>query len=159
MPGIKITFGPRWRDILGRFATAEKALQDGRGEMMKNLGRRWVTLARQEAPKGKTGQFRRGIGYRISMAGKYATLETGSPQPLGRWITGGTKAHAIVPVHASALSFLWAKMGGKRVFFKRVWHPGTKPNPYHKRATKRWRPHAYKELRRIALDFKTRVTR
>lgn len=38
----------------------------------------------------------------------------------------GTNAHEIKPVTAQALHF---KQNGKEVFYKKVNHPGTKPNP------------------------------
>ncbi len=43
----------------------------------------------------------------------------------------GTRPHIIVPQRAEMLRF---KVGGKIVFAHKVTHPGTKPNPYLRRA-------------------------
>lgn len=44
----------------------------------------------------------------------------------------GTDPHVIEPIRpGGVLSFVWA---GERVFFKKVNHPGTKPNPFLKDA-------------------------
>ena len=45
----------------------------------------------------------------------------------------GTNAHEIKPVNAQALHF---KQNGKDVFYKKVNHPGTKPNPVMRMAAR-----------------------
>lgn len=45
----------------------------------------------------------------------------------GMYVEFGTLAHVIEPVNKKALS--WKSDGG-RVFAKRVFHPGTKPQPF-----------------------------
>lgn len=45
----------------------------------------------------------------------------------------GTAAHEIKPVTAQALHF---KQNGKDVFYKKVYHKGTKPNPVLRNAAK-----------------------
>ena len=54
-------------------------------------------------------------------------LVAGKPWP---WVIGGTRPHVIEARNASALSFEWR---GEQVFFRRVHHPGTHPNPFHLR--------------------------
>ena len=50
----------------------------------------------------------------------------GGTAPYVKGLEDGTPAHVIMPKNAQALSFL---MGGERVFFKKVNHPGTQA--YH----------------------------
>lgn len=56
------------------------------------------------------------------------------------FVNEGTKPHVILPKRATVLSFFWARKG-IHAFFKKVNHPGTKPNPFLwkalKKATKR----------------------
>ena len=51
--------------------------------------------------------------------------------PYWKDVQFGTRPHEIRPVRAKALRFKWH---GKYVYFKRVQHPGTKPNPFITRA-------------------------
>jgi len=46
------------------------------------------------------------------------------------YVNFGTAAHIIVPSNKKALKF---KVNGKDVFSKRVFHPGTQPNPFFER--------------------------
>lgn len=48
------------------------------------------------------------------------------------FVEKGTAPHLIVPVNASVLAFEGA--GGELVFTRLVHHPGTKPNPFMRRA-------------------------
>lgn len=43
------------------------------------------------------------------------------------FIENGTRPHAIVARHASVLRFT---VGGRTIFRRRVWHPGTKARPF-----------------------------
>ena len=152
---ITVTSTPPFRDVLGRFAKAEKQFLESKREGMRNLGRRWVAIARDEAPYGKTGKFRKSIAYRTSQSGSTVGFSTYSAQPLGKWITQGTKAHFIRARRVRFLRFDWPKgpNGPGIYFFRKVNHPGTKPNPYHERATARWMPEADMELRRISRKY------
>lgn len=56
----------------------------------------------------------------------------------GRFVREGTRPHTIKPRESGGvLAFQWQ---GQTVFFKRVHHPGTKPNPYHIRTLAQARP-------------------
>jgi len=61
-----------------------------------------------------------------------SSMEIGATAPHSVYVHEGTRPHEILPVRAKALRFNWR---GKIVFFKRVRHPGTKPNPFVKRTT------------------------
>ncbi|RJX17540.1 MAG: hypothetical protein C4575_12925 [Desulforudis sp.] len=153
---ISVTSKPPFRDILGRFTKADKGLLEDKREGMRNLGRRWVAIAREEAPLGKTGKFRKSIGYRTNQSGQTVGFSTFSAKPLGRWIIEGTPAHGIWTRRAfGVLRFFWEKgfNGPGIYFFRSVTHPGTKPNPFHERATDRWMPEADVELRRISRKY------
>ena len=160
MPGIRTTVQPSFRDILGRFTKANKELLNDKRKMMKQLGSKMVGFERAEAPK-KTGRFAKGIHYKTFVRGEIIEMRTYSPEPLGTYITKGTKAHLIVARKASALRFFWESgpRGAGIYFFKWVMHPGTKPNPYVDRAYARWYPGAKIELSRIALNYKSRVVK
>ena len=79
----------------------------------------------QNAPR-KTGVYQRSIEYdgdkTITANANYSAD-----------IEYGTNAHEIKPVTAQALHF---KQNGKEVFYKKVKHPGTKPNPVMRMAAR-----------------------
>ena len=58
--------------------------------------------------------------------GQVTTVWTGesSKSFIPQILESGAKAHAIVAKNASALAFLWPKVGPGMFFFKQVWHPG-----------------------------------
>jgi len=159
MAEINVTIKPPFRDIHGRFVKADARLIEDRREMVRHLGRRWVELARSEAPE-KTGKFKRGIGFKTYVRGTAITLQSYRPEPLGTWITGGTKAHIIRAKHAKALRFYWANgpHGAGMYSFRAVHHPGTKPNPYPARAYPKWKPEAHEQLRRISRNYVQTIT-
>lgn len=95
----------------------------------------WEEFARQAAPiiteavreeAPGTGRYRNRIYVRRGITG----LQLVAQRPW-RWVIGGTRPHEIRPRNARALSFEWR---GEQVFFRRVQHPGTHPNPFHLRA-------------------------
>lgn len=150
-----LTATPTFRDVLGRFAVAEKELLEAKRDEMRTLGRRAVVLLRAEAPKD-TDKFAAWIRFRTFVRGETVGFTTSSLQPLGLWIVGGTKAHTIVPRGPGyPLRF---EVGGKTVFSYRVRHPGTKPNPYPERATKRLEGESQQALARISLRYVAKVT-
>jgi len=147
-PMLKVEITPPLRDLQGRFAKAEKKLLALRREQLRDLGRRFVAVAREEAPR-KTGKFAKGIGFKTYERGKGGAMElrVTDPQPLGKWIRGGTKPHVIVPVRARCLHFF--TRSGDEVFTMKVHHPGTKPSPYQERAMKRMTPEIDKSLKKL----------
>lgn len=156
---LKVYTRPGFKQIYNRYKSADKKRQDNQREEVKHLGQKWVEIAKQEAPEGRTGRFRKAIFYRTYVKGDMIELRTYHPEPLGTWITKGTRPHIIRAKNKKALRFLWER--GPRSsetftafhFYKWVSHPGTKANPYHIRATKRWRPAAIVALRKIVQRF------
>ena len=120
-------------------------------KIMQKEKRALVRAARDEAPKD-TGQFARGIngivldGYNGLI--KVEIFVRGPSAWLLPLIVGGTKPHEIPTGGAPAqmakgypLRFYWENgPNGPGVYrYWRVWHPGTKPNPFPSRALrKRW---------------------
>ena len=86
-------------------------------------------LVRQEAPV-KTGDLRRSVQQRSS--GLEGEVSVGAPYAV--FVASGTQPHIIRPVRARALRF---EVGSEVVFAMRVQHPGTKANPFVKRAADR----------------------
>ncbi len=174
--GLSIEVRPTFRDLQGKFARADKALLDAKREGMRSLGRQWVAIARDEAPKGKTGKFAKSIAFRTFESGSTVGFNTYSAMPLGRFIREGTKAHKIAAKSKKALYFFFGKAGMYAVVPKgggfkthvrggKLWigkgyvqHPGTRANPYHTRATARWMTLADMELRRMSLRYSATLT-
>lgn len=155
--GFSIEVKPPFRDVIGRFAFAtDKLLKDYR-VMVQGVGREYTIVAKREAPLGKTGKFRDSISYRTSIRGQNIKLEILYLQPLGSYITKGTRKHPIVG--NPLLVFYWAKgpRGAGIYYFRSVMHPGTKPNPFNERAWKKIRPKTRVNLGRIARDWIVRV--
>jgi hypothetical protein len=73
-----------------------------------------------------------------------------------RFVEYGTRPHAIVARRASALRFFWRKgpAGPGTYFYRRVWHPGTRPYKFGWNASHS----AYRVLGR-RLDEMTRAAR
>lgn len=93
------------------------------------------------APR-KTGVYQRSIEYDgdktvIANANYSADIEY------------GTNAHEIKPVNAQALHF---KQNGKDVFYKKVNHPGTQPNPIMRMAART----VQKEIPKIFKELQTK---
>lgn len=150
---------PTFRDLKGRFATANKDLLNFRRNQMRPEMNRLVGITKAEAPK-KTGQFREGIFSRIFVSGNAITGKVFMPQPLGKWIIRGTKRHPIPKsLGGKILRFFWPKgpKGPGIYFFRQVDHPGTKPNPFTDRALKTWLPGAERQLRRVSTRWITKA--
>lgn len=86
---------------------------------------------RREAPKGRTGFLADSIVGPIQIGPATFGINIGAPY--WQYVYLGTPPHTIKAVNAKALYFYWAKVG-EWVFFKKVEHPGTSPNPFVDRA-------------------------
>lgn len=155
---ISVKINPGFQQIGRKARAAHKKMMDQKRESMRLLGRALVIDLQKEAPKGKTGKFAKGHSYKTFEVGDKIEMRAYIPKPIGDWIRFGTKPHAIV-AKGRALKFLWEK-GPKSNseftafhFYKRVWHPGTKPNRYDIRAKAKWQPKAIVELRKMARVF------
>lgn len=146
---IRVTAKPPFRDLKGRFTKAEEGLLEDRREMVRALGRRYVEIAREEAPE-RTGKFKKSLIFRTFIKGQAVGFSAYSAQPLGTYIVEGTQAHIIRAKKARALRF---QVGGEWVFRRAVHHPGTQANPYHERAQERWEPEAAIQLARISRNY------
>jgi hypothetical protein len=146
-----ITSDPTTRELVRRVIAANDGIERDRRAMLKGQGRRFVSFAQDEAPK-RTGVFASKIFYRTFSRGDVEELNVFTPQPLGKWITEGTRPHVIRAKRARFLRFYWPKVG-RVVYFKSVNHPGTKANPFMSRAYRRWLPGARADLRLIAQNW------
>lgn len=151
---IKIEAAPSFRDLQGRWARAEDAQLDQRRDEVRFLGRKLRGYMQEEAPK-KTGDFARSHRFRTFVANGRTGFTMTAQYPLKNFIVKGTRAHEIKARRANFLRF---EVGGKVVFAKRVWHTGTKPNPYDQRALNRWEVDADLALNRIAQRWVKEVT-
>lgn len=151
---IKYEARPTFRDLSGRFTRANRDLLENRREWVRYEGRRFVSIAQRRAPK-KSGDFADGIRYRTFGSGDTIGFTSSVPQPLGKWIIGGTKPHTILG--RPYLAFFWERLN-KRVVFRSVNHPGTKPNPFIRQSYEEWRPGAEQTFRRISTRWVTTVS-
>ena len=163
MAKITITARPPFREITGRWAAAHEQLLQDKRKLIQAEAARMRDLAREEAPK-RHGKFAQGIRYRTFISGMDVGFEIQVPAPLGDWIALGTPPHVIEAKNKRALKFLW--MNGPKSssnftayhFYRRVFHPGTKPNPFLSRAFARWLPGARAGWRQISRDFIRNIT-
>lgn len=106
---------------------------------LREVGKTYQPALKSETPR-RTGKLVRSTGIRIKGRAEDQRLEVRqsakSPNGslYGRFVRQGTRPHEIRPVRANALR--WEDGSGVH-FAKKVNHPGTKPNPYHKRALDR----------------------
>lgn len=123
----------------------ERAFRSWNGTLGQWLNKKTIlatTYARDAAP-GPTGRpnNRTGINYGtgqlrreiVSARSRWKTELEGQVIAVPKhalMVHEGTRPHTILPKSSPVLSFKWAKAGGKRVYFKRVNHPGTRRNPY-----------------------------
>jgi hypothetical protein len=128
------------RGALGRFESmAATGVRDEMVVVAEGLREEIERLYREAAPRRKDSgdrppraaqTFAESIEARLVETGDGFTLSVGTSQgDLAQWIREGTRAHEIVPRQARALSFFWPRAGA-HVTFARVWHPGTRPNPW-----------------------------
>lgn len=158
MPKMNLEFvvKPSFRDLAGRWAEADAALLKTKREEMRSLGRTAVSYLRREAPK-KTGKFAAGIRFQTRESGDTIRLTTSAPQPLGKWIVGGTQPHEITP-RGSGYPLRFQAADGSIVRTYRVRHPGTEPNPYPSRAWQQLRPTARAGLSHMASRYTAKLT-
>ena len=95
---------------------------------LRRLGRRIQANARRRvAPHSRTGRLEQSIGFDVRVIGGQARLENFATAPHAKYFHDGTRAHAIRPINARALKF---SVGGRTVFARHVWHPGTRGIPF-----------------------------
>jgi hypothetical protein len=154
MPGAAFEYraAPTFRDLQGRFARAERGLLADRLPLVRELGRRFVTLAQEEAPGGPGRTVARQVGYRTFNEGDAVGFRT-TLGPIAKYhVTGtglyGPRGAVIRPRRARALHFT---VGGREVFARFV--RGVRPSPMLGVAYRRWLPGAREGLRRLSLNY------
>lgn len=110
----------------GAMARLTKSPSGMVGQWMDKKGYRLVRYAKAQAGVD-TGDLRRSISHRTT-GRAYGILTTVSATDRKAMMHHeGTRAHRIEARRAKVLRF---SMGGRTVYAKQVWHPGTKPNRY-----------------------------
>lgn len=118
---------------------------------MDRAGPELRSAIKREAPVGEgpgAGRLRDSVRYSRSTRAILVRGEFRAHTPYTRYVVDGTRPHIIRPVAARALH--WRDAGGDH-FARLVRHPGTRPNPFARRAADRM--HAQlKEWFREAID-------
>lgn len=128
--------------LVGLFEGSVQDIRKEAIEMSILLSNRWVEIAREEAPK-KSGNFAESIVSEVFEEESEVGFKAYRAAPLGGWINHGTQAHEILPRSSNkkgVLSFFWENgpKGPGDYVFKKVNHPGAKPNEYYDRAMNRF---------------------
>ncbi len=88
-------------------------------------------------PRG-TGELARKTGVEVaSTSGNRITAVAVIDVTYGEFVIQPTRPHVIRAKRGRALRFNWPKAGGV-VFFAKVNHPGTRPNPFFSQVIGRW---------------------
>lgn len=103
--------------------------------------------AKSLAPS-KTGRLRGQI--RVKMAADGLSGEVVSRSKYSAYVEYNTRAHIIRAKKAKMLKFT---SGGKTVFRKQVFHPGTREQPFMRPALEQEEPHFIREMGQIARDL------
>jgi hypothetical protein len=99
---------------------------------------RMTTELKRTAPVGATGDLSRNTGVEVVSADRRTVkAEARIDVDYAEVVVQGSRAHPIVATNAQALRFYWPKKGAV-VFFRRVNHPGTTPNPFFERVVSKW---------------------
>lgn len=93
------------------------------------------TLLDISEPKKRTGQLHASQSVRPSMGATSAKIELRYDAPQAEYTNDGTRPHVIVPKRAKVLAFT---VNGRRVFARRVNHPGNKGTHWFDKTTKAW---------------------
>ncbi len=102
------------RDVIGRFARFEQPLLDIRRDELRDLGRRYVKVLQEEAPKD-TGRLQKGISFDTYVKKPDVELRIVSKETYTMYVLRGTRPHS---APWSALQG-WADRHGIPVFL--VW--------------------------------------
>lgn len=111
------------------FKRSPKIVGSALEKATKDSGKLILATEKSEVPI-KTGQLRRSItlDYRPISVSIYPSVKYALP------VHDGQEPHTIVPLTKKVLRF---KVGGKWVYARRVYHPGTKGNPFVERTVAR----------------------
>lgn len=120
-----------FRDVLGRFAKAQKEVVGINRELVREAGRLYIRSLRDEAPVGETRRLRDSFSFKTFERPTGLDLRVYSSDPNIQYVIKETAPHEIAG--GPYLAFFWSKVG-QPVVLRRVMHPGTKANPFHERA-------------------------
>jgi hypothetical protein len=148
-----------YRDALGRFAAYEARTEAVQRDTLRRAVQMLTAAIRAAGPRSERGGPHAvdGIVFRTRITGRgvvEASIQaTGPKRHLIPMIRFGTRPHEIRPRRAGGvLRFRWAAGGnGSGVyFFRRVRHPGTRPNDFVMRTWTRMQSSVFADLRGIA---------
>jgi hypothetical protein len=128
------------RELATRMDNVDSVINVSLNEGLRKIGRlivpnKGIGPLANATPK-RSGKLARSTFFRIVGGIKNQWLEVLQPAQspdgafYGGYVRDGTPAHVILPRKAKALRFV---IQGRVVFAMKVNHPGTSPNPYHKR--------------------------
>lgn len=134
-------------ELASRYREVDSVINISLNEGLRKIGRllvpnKGIGPLANATPK-RTGKLARSTFFRIVGGINNQWLEVLQPAQspdgafYGGYVREGTPAHVIMPVNAKALRF---EIQGRIVFAMKVNHPGTAPNPYHKRVLAMMRP-------------------
>lgn len=149
-----------YRDALGRFAAYEARTETAQRDAVQRAMRQLTNAIRAAGPRSKEGGPHAvdGIVFRTRITGRgeveASIYATGPKRHLIPMIRFGTRPHEIRPRRSGGvLAFRWAAGGrGGISFFKRVRHPGTRPNDFVLRTWNRMQRSVFADLRGIARE-------
>lgn len=135
--------GPR-KQFLWMKAAVEWA--DTIGPVLREELRREAPVAKQDpAGRNRPGRLRASIRYERRTTGSSVSVQFTAYTPYAGYVIEGTNPHVIRPIAARYLMFY---QGEAQRFSRLVHHPGTKANPFNRRAVDRMMP----EIRRTYRD-------
>ena len=138
--GIRFKYPERFIRLWGESPVeTHKQLRIG----LKQIGRDVAAYARTHHRfKSKTGKLEQDIKWEYITRPMGVLVGIPSNHPYGHFVHSGTRPHWIEAKNKKALT--WAGSGNAsnpRGFWKRVWHPGTRPDPFIINAFKKQRKH------------------
>lgn len=130
---VRLEDGP-WRTLTGQFARVPEQVKALIARGVTEMTEEIAGAVREELPS-RTGTTRRSVRAVYGQQDGDAVVARVVIGGAGALLLGGTRAHVIEPNRARALRFV---VNGQVVFAKRVYHPGTRPDPYVNRALNRF---------------------
>lgn len=164
-----------FRDTLGRFTRGSAEARRQAQEIARACGRLIVAEMKKLAPVGthyridtngnvyesRPATLQKSIKFRTSSRAWGTYLQIYAAEHI-KYVIYPTRPHAITARNATFLRFYWPnappeivnRFGGNVVYFKSVWHPGTKGNPFHERAVENLQPQLRYEMNKGAAYVK-----
>lgn len=154
---FQVSLAKPLRDLEGRFLNANAQMPRLRRKELRSEARRFVILAKTEAPEGETGRFKETIRFRTTDAPDRSGFTVSAREPLSTFIRDGTAPHTITG--NPYLAFFWPNHpgGARQMVVRSVRHPGTQPNDYIERADRLWRSGFEQAGSRLALNWAAEI--